>query len=299
MQGEKIVCLLRGILKKDKTQLKNLVMVGDKVLFERGAPGEGAIARVLPRKSVLSRADNLSRRKEQLIAANIDQVIITASVVSPPLKPSLVDRYIIAAQKGGMEPVVVVNKVDLLESSKADDPTLEVERTLYDEFVKAYRAAGITVIPMSMLTGAGIDQLKEAMKDKASVFSGQSGVGKSSLINAVTGHGLKTGDVVGKTGKGAHTTTTAQLIPLEFGGWCIDTPGIKSFGIWDLDLEVVQHYFPEIFETGRRCRYPDCSHRHEVGCAVADAVEKEEISWLRYESYLALMDSLEQTHYRR
>jgi ribosome biogenesis GTPase len=286
-----LTCTLKGSLKKDKTQFKNLVTVGDFVLFEKIGANEGLIAHVEPRRTVLSRAENLSRRKEQLIAANIDQVMITISVVSPALKPSLVDRYIIATQKGGMDPLIVVNKIDLLENGE--------EMDLYQDFLTAYQSAGISVIPVSAETGQGIEELKKAMKDKASVFSGQSGVGKSSLINAVTGKNLRVGGLVEKTNKGTHTTTTAQLIPLEMGGWCIDTPGIKSFGVWDLDKEVVEHYFPEIFNCGANCKFPDCGHLHEAGCAVIEAVEKGEISLLRYESYQMLMQSIGESHFRR
>lgn len=296
-EGEILTCTLRGSLKKEKTQFKNLVTVGDFVLFERSGTDDGLIAHVEPRRTVLSRAENLSRRKEQLIAANIDQVIITVSVVSPELKPSLVDRYIIATQKGGMEPVIVVNKIDLLEES--EDPEVEAEKELYEAFLAAYQAAGIQVISISAKTGEGLDLLKQAMKDKASVFSGQSGVGKSSLINAVAGQSLRVGGLVGKTNKGSHTTTTAQLIPLEMGGWCIDTPGIKSFGVWNLDKEVVEHYFPEIFDCGAECKFPDCSHLHEAGCAVVAAVEEGKISWMRYESYQTLMHSISEDHFRR
>jgi ribosome biogenesis GTPase / thiamine phosphate phosphatase len=295
--GKMIICQLRGSLKKEKTQFKNLVAVGDLVLFDEIHPQEGQIVHIEPRRTVLSRAENLSRRKEQLIAANIDQVMITVSVISPELKPSLVDRYIIATQKGGMTPIIVVNKIDLLNT--IDDPEVEAEKELYESFQEAYQAAGIPIISLSVRTGEGIEQLKQIMKDKASVFSGQSGVGKSSLINAVTGKNLKVGALVEKTNKGTHTTTTAQLIPLEIGGWCIDTPGIKSFGVWNLDREVVEHYFPEIFECGAKCKFPDCSHLHEADCAVVTAVEKGEISWLRYESYQTLMHSLAEEHFRR
>lgn len=294
-----ILCTLRGLLKKDKTKFKNLVTVGDFVFFERDMGGQGLIAQVEPRRTVLSRAENLSRRKEQLIASNIDQVIIVVSVVSPPLKPSLVDRYIIASQKGGMEPVVVVNKIDLLEAPTVSDPILEEEKQLYVAFLKAYQKAGIKVIPLSVVTGEGFEDLKLAMKDKASVFSGQSGVGKSSLINMITGQDLRIGGMVDKTNKGTHTTTTAQLLPLDFGGWCIDTPGIKSFGVWDLDKEEIEQYFPEIFEYGRECRYPDCSHLSEDSCAVLKAVEEGEISILRYASYFSLMESVANAHFRR
>lgn len=292
-ENEIIVCTLRGLLKKEKTQIKNLITVGDFVLFQKIHEKEGFIAHVEPRKSVLSRADNLSRRQEQLIAANIDQVLITVSVVNPPLKPFLVDRYIIASCKGNMEPIILVNKIDLL----SDENT--VEKDLYEQFIEAYKIAGIPVVSVSVFTGQGLDDLRQVMKDKASVFSGQSGVGKSSLINAITSYELKVGDIVEKTKKGAHTTTTAQLLPLEFGGWCIDTPGIKSFGIWDLKKNEVEQYFSEIYEIGHRCKFPDCSHSHESECAVLAAVEKGDISPLRFSSYQSLLEALSQEHLRR
>lgn len=294
------LCHLRGVLKKDKGLLKNLVTVGDFVLFSKTSETEGSIAFVEPRRTMLSRADNLSRRKEQLIAANIDQVIITVSVVSPLLKPSLVDRYIISAKKGGMDPIVLVNKIDLLEDEEVYDPiVVEAENILYQEFLEAYHRANIPIIPFSVVTGEGIEALKAVMKDKASVFSGQSGVGKSSIINLVTGRELKTGKIVDRTQKGSHTTTMAQLLPLEFGGWCIDTPGIKSFGVWDLQKEEIKYYFPEFNAFASGCKFPNCDHLHEENCAVMDAVEREEISPLRYESYQNLMETMDDEHLRR
>jgi ribosome biogenesis GTPase / thiamine phosphate phosphatase len=289
------ICTIRGLLKKEKSQYKNLITVGDFVLFQKTDGNEGLIAHVEPRQSVLSRADNLSRRQEQLIAANIDQVLITTSVVNPPLKPFLIDRYIIAARKGNMEPVILINKIDLLHVAGADP----AEKEMFEQFVTAYKIAGITVIPVSIVSGEGLELLRETMKDKASVFSGQSGVGKSSLINAITNYELKIGKVVEKTKKGSHTTTTAQLLPLEFGGWCIDTPGIKSFGLWDLKKEEVEQYFSEIFTTGRQCKFPDCSHTHESDCAVLTAVEQGSISPLRFASYQFLLQALSQEHLRR
>lgn len=293
-------CTLRGLLKKEKGQFKNLVTVGDFVLFEIKTGKEGLIAHVEPRKTVLSRADNLSRRKEQLIAANIDQVLITVSVVEPSLKPSLIDRYIIATRKGKMDPIVVVNKIDLLNVEEAEDQFIaETERILFEELVKAYASANIPVVAVSTRTGEGLDELRQVMKDKASVFSGQSGVGKSSLINAVTGTNLDVGEIVERTKKGTHTTTMALLLPLPFGGWCIDTPGIKSFGLWDLKKEEIVAYFSEIHAHGKSCHFQDCTHMHESGCAVRLALEKEQISPMRYESYVALMDSVSQEHLRR
>lgn len=287
-----LFCTLRGLLKKERSHAKNLVTVGDFVLLERISPEEGVIAHIEPRKSVLSRADNLSRKKEQLIAANIDQVLITVSVVAPPLKPTLIDRYIIAARKGGMEPIIVVNKIDLL-------PDHPEEQKLYQTMLTAYQGLRVPIISVSAATGEGLDKLKAIMQDKASVFSGQSGVGKSSLINATTGLDLLVGDVVEKTRKGAHTTTQARLLRLSCGGWCIDTPGIKSFGLWDLHPGEVEQYYSEISSWGEGCKYPNCRHLNEPGCVVIQAVEDGEISPLRYASYQHLMGCIAQEHKKR
>lgn len=289
---QRFTCGLRGALKKEKTLAKNLIGVGDYVMFSETGEGQGVIESVEPRRTILARADNLSRRKEQLIAANIDQVLITVSVVNPPLKPALVDRYIIATQKGGMVPIIVVNKMDLLEGNPEQEE-------LYQEFIDAYTATGVQVIGVSTLTGEGIDKLKLSMKGHSSVFAGQSGVGKSSLINALTGLDFRVGETVSKTGKGSHTTTHTQLVPLRFGGWCVDTPGIKSFGIWDLRKSEVEAYYPDIFAYGRHCKYADCAHTGEDGCAVIEAVNRGEISPMRFDSYCGLIASMQEDHTRR
>lgn len=300
-EEEEYLCNLKGALKQEKNKLKNLIAVGDFVRFETRGNQEGTVVKVEERHSILSRADNLSRNKEQLIAVNIDQVLITTSVLFPPLKAFLVDRYIIAAHKGNMEPIILINKVDLLNHPPPDtNPALlESERALFTEFLSVYRSLSIPVIPLSTTTGEGIDALKKVMQGKTSVFSGQSGVGKSSLINHVTGLELATGSIVQRTRKGSHTTTTTHLVPLSGGGFCIDTPGIKSFGLWDLKLEEVASYFPEIFSLSNQCKYPDCSHLSEPHCAVKKAVEEHQISPLRFASYCALMESISEKHRQR
>lgn len=297
--GVLYTCVLRGLLKKDKKKLKNLVIVGDVVYFEETGPQTGAIATIEPRKSVLSRADHLSQQREHLIAANVDQVFITVSVIDPPLRINIADRYLIAAEKGGLKPIIICNKIDLLTSSDYPEEEREVEREILDECKAVYSDLGITFLEISAETGEGIDALKGLMKDRISVFSGQSGSGKSSIINSLAGMDLKVGRTVAATRKGAHTTSNAQLLAMPFGGWCIDTPGIKSFGVWDLKEQDLRSYFDEIHAESSKCKFPDCRHDNEPDCAIPKAIEEGRISLLRFESYLTLLRSLQSKHLRR
>lgn len=293
-------CSLRGALKKEFTRLKNLVAVGDFVHFLQQGKVEGSIVRIEERRSILSRAHNLSRHKEHLIAVNIDQVLITTSVVNPQLKPHLIDRYIIAAKKGNMAPLIILNKIDLLTAPppSISAEKVEQEKRLVEEMVTIYRNLGIPLFLVSTETKEGLDELKRAMEGKASCFSGQSGVGKSSLINMLVGSQLQVG-AVHKGGKGVHTTTVTHLIPIEGEGFCIDTPGIRSFGVWDLKPEEVKNYYSEIASASKKCRFPNCSHLKEPECAVKKAVERGKISRLRFDSYCALMESLTTEHIQR
>ena len=297
--GKLYSCTLRGVLKKEKSKLKNLVIVGDFVLFEETGSDTGAIVRIEERKSVLSRKESLTQQKEHLIAANIDQVLITVSVVNPVLRPTIIDRYLIAASKGNLKPIIVCNKIDLLTDSSRDPQEIEKEKELLDACKKIYSSLGILFIETSVETGLGIQELQEAMKGHLSVFSGQSGAGKSSLINATTSHVLATSSVVKRTRKGSHTTSFAQLLPLREGGFCIDTPGIKSFGVWALTSQEVREAFAEILDASTSCKFPDCLHRGETGCAILQAVEEGKVSPQRYESYLTLLASIEKEHRRR
>lgn len=287
-EGRDHLCELRGVLKKERTRQKNICVVGDFVWFEELGRSEGIIQAVEPRETVLMRADNLSRHLQHLLAANIHQVLITSSVVRPLLKPSLIDRYIIATRRGGMTPVILINKIDLLQTS--DDEIVGEQQQLLEDVLNAYEPSGIRVLPVSSTTGEGLDKLRRQMEGTSSVFSGQSGTGKTSLINAMLDLDLPTGKTVQKTRKGAHTTTSANLLPLVGGGWCVDTPGIKSFGVWDLQPDDVEAYFNEIHATGHGCKFSDCSHTHEEDCAVKAAIEEGEISTLRYDSYVALRE---------
>ncbi len=284
------LCTLRGSFKKEKRLQKNLIAVGDIVHVLVTAPKEGCIMQVESRYSHLSRAETLSQQKEQILAANVDQVIITSAVVAPTLKPTLIDRYLIAAQKGNMHPIILINKIDLLDEASDDD------KALYKETCACYSKLGFPFLEVSTSTRQGIDELLKLMQGKTSVFSGQSGVGKSSLINATIGTTLATGEVIERTKKGMHTTTAAQLIPLSCGGFVVDTPGIKSFGIWDIEPSDIRLYFPDLHELSHHCQYPNCSHLHEPGCAVKAALEDGSLSALRFESYSALMASVSEKH---
>lgn len=279
-EGKQYLCSLKGFLKKEKSKTKNLIAVGDRVQFQITSEKEGSIAAVMPRISILSRTD-ISGKKEQLIAVNVDLAIICVSIAEPPLKPSLVDRYLIAAEKGNLQPVIVVNKIDLLEEQKE----------LYKEFLSGYEPLGYPIVSISTKTGVGLDALAALLQNKTSVFSGQSGVGKSSLLNACFGLKLKTGELTQKTAKGAHTTTMAELLALPGGGYCVDTPGVRSFGVWNLKKEDVINHFREFKE--QVCKFPDCSHINEPDCGVIKEVENGKISSLRYQSYLTLLNELQ------
>ena len=286
-------CSLRGALKQLRKQNKNLVAVGDHVYFEQLGHSEGAISHIGPRHSLLARADHLSQNRQQLIAVNVDQVLITTSIHSPPLKPPLIDRYLIAAGKGNLKAIILINKIDCLPKLSA------VERALYEETLSCYRTLNISILPLSIKTGEGLDLLKRFMEGKISVLSGQSGTGKSSLLNAVANTHLPVGSVVERTRKGSHTTTTTEMLPLPFGGFCIDTPGVQSFGLWELSKQDIFSYFPEITSLQTRCRYANCSHLEEAGCVAEQASEEGLISYLRFASYRSLMSSLSQAHHPR
>lgn len=284
-------CTLKGSLKKEKTKQKNLIAVGDWVHFEEKGINSSTIAHIEKRTSILARAENLSRRKTQLIATNIDQVFIVTSLVSPTFKPLLIDRYILSAKKGNMQPIILINKIDLLNNPPKNIPSEEVdaEKISLEEFLEAYRPLNIPILTLSVSTGENLDTLKKLMENKTSVFSGQSGVGKSSLINAIIGSNLPTGPIAHKTNKGSHVTTTAELIPLENEAFCIDTPGIKSFGLWENDPQTILEIFPDFDPFVVECKFPNCIHVHEPECGIKNALEQEKLSTLRYDSYIGLL----------
>ncbi|HVT02192.1 MAG TPA: ribosome small subunit-dependent GTPase A [Thermoanaerobaculia bacterium] len=263
---------------------------GDRVLFGTKDDGNRMIQSALPRKTFLARPDPHNARKQRVIAANIDTVVNVVAVKNPPLRPRLIDRYLIAIMEGGAKPIICVNKVDLL-----DDEALREELRCLD----VYRDLGIETVLCSIEDGRGLDELMSKLRGGTSVFVGHSGVGKSSilkkLVTSIDGEGggeIKTGAVTAKQGTGRHTTRQATLYDLGEGTSIIDTPGIREFGLWNLDEETLRSYFPEFDELAGDCRFNDCSHSHEPECAVKTAAEEGHISKARLDTYHRLHEEL-------
>ncbi|MFO0949258.1 MAG: ribosome small subunit-dependent GTPase A [Planctomycetota bacterium] len=268
-------CYIRRLLKSLQTEERGVIATGDWVWFKPAPNDEGLIVRVEPRERTLTRG---YRKREQVIAANIDQVLIVASVLEPDLKPNLVDRYLVSAERSEIRAIVCVNKVDLASSWRLQP------------LVGLYSQLGYPILMTSAATGQGIARLKEELRGRETVIVGQSGVGKSSLLNALEPKlHLRVGDVSNATRKGKHTTTTAQLLRLEGEGTVVDTPGVRQFELWDLEPTEVAGYFVEFRAFLRHCRFPGCTHSHEVGCAVKEGVDAGLISAGRHESYLRIL----------
>ncbi|HPR18201.1 MAG TPA: ribosome small subunit-dependent GTPase A [Candidatus Cloacimonadota bacterium] len=277
---EKRECILGGRLKQLNFETRTLVAVGDYVNVDLAE--EARIEEILPRRNNLSRFSEENFQKEIIIAANIDQVIITVSVKEPDLNFGLIDRYLCAGRIANIDTIVCVNKIDLCADFAALSRKLDF-----------YRNNGIKVIMTSTESGTGMTELKEILKNQESVFSGHSGVGKSSLINYLQPELLlRVSEVSDFTNKGIHTTTSARLLEWDFGGYLVDTPGIKTFGLHREDKDKIYRIFPGIDVLSVDCKFDDCSHTHEQDCAVKTAIEEGEFPLERYESYLRIIESL-------
>jgi ribosome biogenesis GTPase len=275
--GQTYQCATRRLLKTLSTDQRHVVTAGDLVLF-RPVAGvdvrEGIIERVEPRRGSLCRT---VRGRQQVIVTNVDQVMIVASAAEPRLKPNLIDRLLVAAEKAGIVPVICLNKIDLV------DPASLVP------LVGVYSQMGYQVLMLSAKTGFGIRRLERLLVDRESVVAGQSGVGKSSLLNAVDGSlDLPVAEISPDNQKGRHTTTNARLLPLSCGGYVVDTPGIRQFQLWDVIPEEVAGFYRDLRPYVSRCRFPNCTHTHEADCAVKDAVADGRMDERRYESYCHL-----------
>jgi len=278
LDGETAFCRVRGRLLRAYLKSTTPVAVGDEVLVEPAGDGTFLIVERLPRRSTLSRANVGDREVEQVIAANVDQLIVVVSIVDPPLREGLVDRYLVAAHKGHLASLLCVNKIDL------------VGRAAARQRIALYERLGYPVVLTSATRRQGLGELKAALRGKTSVLSGPSGAGKSSLLNAIDPDlDLDIAEVNPKTGKGVHCTTSARIYSLSFGAWVVDTPGIRELGVWNLEAEEIERCFVEIQGRAAHCQFRSCRHLRELGCAVRDAVERGEIARSRYESYRRLL----------
>ena len=279
IDGRIFKCSVRGLLKNLQTDERSVVTTGDRVWFlPSGTSDEGVIERVEPRFGVLTRE---SRRREHVLVANVDQLVIVMSLVEPALKPHLIDRYLASAQTGKLAPILCLNKADLVEHGNLQS------------MIGSYAQLGIPTLLTSVKTDQGIAELRELLAGRSTVFSGQSGVGKSSLLNAIQpGLKLRVSTVSDVNQKGRHTTTTAELIRLNSGGWVVDTPGVRQLQLWDILPEEIEGFFPEFRPFVPGCDFPDCTHTHEEGCAVKRAVIRRQISVRRFHSYMGMRSGM-------
>ncbi|MDR3638393.1 MAG: ribosome small subunit-dependent GTPase A [Isosphaeraceae bacterium] len=274
--GREYPCHVRRLLKTLAIDGRNVVAVGDRVWFRPGGAGgdEGLIEKVDSRRGTITRG---YRKREHILVANVDQVLIVSAFEEPGLKLPLVDRYLIASERGGVRPVIVLNKADLVDTAE------------YQWVVGLYTQLGYETLLTSAADGRGIPRLRELLVEGTTAISGQSGVGKSSLLNAIQpGLNLRVREVSDWTFKGKHTTTNADLIRLDKGGFVVDTPGLRQFELWGVDPGELEGHFVEFRPYIPHCKFPDCSHTHEAACAVKDAVHWGQIHFQRYETYLKL-----------
>jgi ribosome biogenesis GTPase len=281
---------LRGRLRLSGSRSTNPVVVGDRVEYSTEPGGEVWIEATLPRDNyIIRRSSNLSR-ESHIIAANLDQALVVATLFSPVTAPEFIDRFLVTCEAYRIPATVVLNKTDLAAAEGYGEAARH--------FADVYRGAGYRVIPTSYVTGEGIDTLGEFLTCRTTLVSGNSGVGKSTLIGAVSpGLDIRVGEISRAHGKGMHTTTFSQMYPLAGGGYIIDTPGIKGFGLVDIGGEELYHFFPEMMRAAPGCQYYNCTHTHEPGCAVIRAVEQGAISEDRYISYLKMLE--EDEKYRK
>ena len=280
-----VTCVVRGKLRMKGSRTTNPLAVGDVVDYEPGDEGKGAIVAIHPRRNYIIRKSTNLSREAHIIASNIDVAFLIVTLDFPETKTAFVDRFLVTCEAYRVPVKLILNKFDLLDERYSD---------MLTGFREIYEGAGYEIIEISALTGHNIERLRAECNGKVTLFSGQSGVGKSSLINALDNKLiLRTGEISEYHQQGKHTTTFYEMHPLASGGFIIDTPGIKGFGRIEMAKEELSHYFPEMLKISDNCRFAPCTHTHEPGCAVKEAVEEGIISADRYISYLGMLEEEE------
>ena len=279
--GQRINCRIRGKLRLKGVRSTNPVVVGDIVKCESDANGEWVICDILPRRNyIIRRASNLSK-ESHIIAANIDRAMIVVTLIEPVTALEFIDRFLITCEAYKVPATILLAKIDLL----ADAPEA------VEAFHQTYQSAGYEVIDISATEGIGLERVKELLEGNVTLISGNSGVGKSTLVGKIDPTlVIRTGEISESFHKGKHTTTFSTMYPIGNNGFIIDTPGIKGFGLIEIDDKELWHYFPEMIATAGECRFYNCTHTHEPGCAVTEAVKEGKIAFSRYESYLKILD---------
>lgn len=289
-EGEFIECKIKGNFRLKEIKSTNPVAVGDHVQIIVNQEGTAFITEIEDRKNyIVRRSSNLSKQSH-ILAANLDQCMLLVTVSYPETSTIFIDRFLASAEAYRVPVKLVFNKVDCYN---------EEEMQYLEALINLYTHIGYPCLKLSAKKGEGIDVIRKELKDKVTLFSGHSGVGKSTLINLlIPGINARTAEISAYHKKGMHTTTFSEMFELPGGGYIIDTPGIKGFGVFDMNEGEISHYFPEIFQASSDCRYNNCTHRQEPGCAVREAVEKHYISESRYTSYLNMLQDKEEGKYR-
>lgn len=289
-EGKNVDCKIKGNFRLKGIRSTNPVAVGDRVEIILNQEGTAFIASICDRRNyIIRKSQNLSKQSH-IIAANVDQAFLIVTVNYPQTSTIFIDRFLATAEAYSVPMVLVFNKTDILSDK---------ERHYQEMMMKLYETVGYKCVAVSATTGMGMDAIKPLLKDKITLLSGNSGVGKSTFINHILpGANLRTSEISDAHNTGMHTTTFSEMLQLPEGGWLIDTPGIKGFGTFDIEPEELTSYFKDIFHFSKECRFSNCTHTHEPGCAVLKAVEEHYIAASRYQSYLSMLEDKDENKYR-
>ncbi|MDR9416591.1 MAG: ribosome small subunit-dependent GTPase A [Gracilimonas sp.] len=282
--NEMVECRLPGRFRLDEKKVTNPLAVGDIVDISLNEDGTGTIEVIHLRENYITREATHGKKGQQILVSNLDQACVVQSIKRPQLKEGFIDRFLVTSEAYEVKPVIIINKMDLAKKGA-------IEFT--NELKELYTSIGYEFLTTSLEDEDSLEELKNQLKDKTSAFIGPSGVGKTSLINAIDpSYDFKVGEISDFSNKGKHTTTFARLIPLGFGGYIADTPGIREFGLVNIEPWELSLFFPEMLEPREHCKFNNCTHNHEPKCGVAEAFEAGEIAASRYSSYLNMLDSL-------